>query len=121
MKTLVVFRRDWDADCGHPLSRFLDLQHVFCVLETGNVWTRVDGMDGCPVVATVAPADYDLATFYRSMRYVVLEGRARNGIPTPPLVLGNCVGLVKAFIGERCCAVTPTQLFNHLKGTGRWM
>jgi hypothetical protein len=121
LKTLVVFRRDRAFDGGHPLARFLDLQHVFCVLETGNAWIRVDGMDGCPVVTPVAPADYDLATFYRSMGYVVLEGRARTDVPAPPLVLGNCVGLVKAFIGERCRAVTPTQLFNNLKGTRRWM
>lgn len=121
MNALAVFRRQREAGGGHPLSRFLDLQHVFCVLETGNAWTRVDGMDGCPVVAPVAPVDYDLATFYRGMGYVVLEGRTRTDVPTPPFVLGNCVGLVKAFIGERCRAVTPTQLFKHLKGTGRWM
>ena len=123
MKALVVFRRDdglFANGEGHPLARFLHLKHVFCVLGTGTAWTRIDGMDGCPEVATVASADYDLATFYRGQGYRVLEGTVQDGVPAPPLVLGNCVGLVKAFIGVRSRAVTPTQLYNHLKGTGRW-
>jgi len=115
----VVFRPDGD---DHPLARYMRLKHVFLAYDDGRAWIRVDAESGVPVVSYLTASDgFDLETFYRSKGYKVLTGLLPDGrAPAPWLVLGNCVGMVKAFLGIRSWAITPYGLYRHLLGTGQW-
>ena len=112
MRALVVFH---DEGADHWLSRRLKegFRHVFCVVEVGQYWIRVDGERGRPVVEVIAARDYDLVSFYRSEGYRVVETHRRDDTMRP-LVLGNCVGVVKVMLGLRSWSVTPWQLYRRL-------
>lgn len=118
-KALVIFESDGDE---HPLSRFMRLTHVFLAYSDGRAWIKVDAERGKPLVSYLAADDdFDLETFYRGQGHKVLTGTIPEDRPmAPQLVLGNCVGLVKAFIGVRSWAITPYGLYRHMLGTGRW-
>lgn len=112
---LAVFRDD--GETTHPLARFLRMKHVFCVIDDGRGWIRTDALDDVPFSQYVAPNDTDLATIYRGLGWKVLSGTLAGRKP-PGLVSGNCVGLVKAFLGVRSWAITPYGLYKYLRKSG---
>jgi hypothetical protein len=122
VKALVCFhngvsedgRQHWAA----PLLRD-GFRHVFCAVQSGNAWITVDALQGVPAVEVVAPADYDLAAFYRSQDgFTVIETERREKPLLSPLVATNCVGMVVGILALRTAAVTPYGLFRHLtRGT----
>src|SRR3546814_7993467 len=59
-------------------------KHCFVAVEADGQWITLDGRAGLPVVEIVAPADYDLATFYRSRGYAVIETKQRGRVPLMP-------------------------------------
>jgi len=89
-------------------------RHVFCAVDDGAYWVMFDARDGKPVVQVVQASAYDLAGFYRSKGYTVVEtgqGQPLRG----PFAVANCVGLCKAICAIRApFALTPFQLFKHL-------
>ncbi len=113
MRALVVFH---NHGC-HILDPLLKpgFRHVFCALETGDCWISVDSRAGVMVIEAVAPAGYDLATFYRAEGFTVIETTQRSTPLRAPLVVSNCVGCVKTILGIRCAAVTPWRLYKHLR------
>jgi hypothetical protein len=113
VKAIVVFHDHGD----HWLDRFLKpgFKHCFVAVEADGHWITLDGRAGLPVVEIVAPADYDLATFYRSRGYAVVETKQRGRVPLMPFVPANCVGLVKGVLAIGAVLVlTPWQLYTHL-------
>lgn len=113
MKALAVFH---DHGC-HILDPLLKrgFRHVFCALESGDYWITIDGRAGVLVIEAVAPAGYDLATFYRAEGFTVIETNQSSTPLRTPLVTANCVGFVKAVLGIRCAAMTPWRLYMHLR------
>ena len=114
-EALVVFH-----DHGnHWAARWLQLgfRHVFvCVHEESNGhWIRIDAMDGIPAIDMIAPAWYDLASFYQSEGFTVVK-TYRGRKPLRSLFFcSNCVGIVKAVLGIGAPMVcTPWQLFKYL-------
>jgi len=89
-RALVIFH---DHGTDEFLSRLLKpgFKHVFCVIDDGHYWIRVDGQAGMPTVEVIAGNDYDLAAFYRGEGFRVVETHRRDS-PAPLFVLGNCVG-----------------------------
>lgn len=68
------------------------------------------------MVEIVAPADYDLATFYRSRGYAVIETKQRGRVPLALFVPANCVGAVRGILAiDAPLVITPYQLFKHLR------
>mgnify|MGYP003126675651 CR=1 FL=1 len=111
--TIVVFHDHG----GHWLDPLLKkgFKHVFCAIRSGDYWIVVDGRTGGPVVQVVAGADYDLKSFYENEGYTVLVVERGTGLRLP-LVLSNCVGIVKATLGLGHFGVlTPYQLYRRLK------
>lgn len=103
---------------NHVLDPLLKagFRHVFVALQNGDYWIRVDGMSGVPVVEVVAPADFDLATFYLAEGFTVNETKVDNKCPTSPFVSANCVGLSKGFLGIRKPLIlTPYALHRYLR------
>ena len=97
----------WLADGYH---------HVFVAIEDGDHWIAVDARDGGPVVEAVAPAGYDLASFYRNDGLIVIETHKREMPPRWPFTVANCVGLAKALLGIQAPMVwTPYQLARFLE------
>ena len=113
MKALAVFH-----DHGsHISARFLKsgFRHVFVVVESGNYWIMIDGRAGVPVIEAVAAGGFDLARFYRDQGFTVIETEQRITVPQSPFAIANCVGLSKAVLSVRSCAITPWRLYKYLK------
>ena len=73
-------------------------------------------MSGVPVVEVVAPADFNLAEFYRGEGFAVDETSVDNKYPISPFVSANCVGLSKGFLGIRKPFIlTPHALHRYLR------
>ena len=109
-QALVVFTDDG----RHPLSPLLKpgFRHVLAAIRDGHYWAVVDAAEGLPKV-TVTAVD-DLAEWYREHGCTVIEIEQRETLRTPVLPV-NCVSMVVAVVGIRCWALTPYQLFKHLR------
>ena len=105
-----------EADPGHVLDFLLhpDFRHCFVALATDEAWIRLDAVAGQVVCEIVAPADYDLPTYYRAQGIKVIETEQGPGV-VGPFVPANCVGLVRAVLGIRApLAFTPYRLYRRL-------
>lgn len=113
-RALVVFH-DHGA---HILDRFLKpgFRHCFVDIEDGHCWISIDGRVGVPVIAAVAPAEYDLAAFYREQGFTVVEMERGAAATRLPFINANCVGIVKVILGIRAPLVlSPWQLYKYLR------
>lgn len=89
--------------------------HCFVCLERNGLWLKVDGERGVPVVEYLTQSDgFDLAAYFREQGCVVIETEQRQEAVFTPLILRNCVGMVKAILCIRSFAVTPRGLYRHL-------
>ena len=81
-----------------PISNFLypKFRHVFCAIKSGDYWIMFDPRNGIPVFEVVAPADYDLLSFYRLQGYHVVALSRRQVPVRGPLMAATCVGAVKS-------------------------
>ncbi len=90
-------------------------RHVFCCIDDGAHWIMFDARDGRPVVQYVQTSDYDLQSFFEDQGYTVIEIVCGELTPRSPLIVANCVGLVKAILAVAApFAQTPHQLYRHL-------
>jgi hypothetical protein len=91
-------------------------RHVFVAVELDTHWLVIDGKAGVIDLALVAPNGFDLASFYRTQKYTVVETVQHEVAPRAPIALANCVGLAKAVLAVRCWwAITPFALYCHLR------
>ncbi len=115
MDALIVF----NAENFHPLHRIMhrDRRHVWCAIRDKGRghWVGYDWGQGSPRITCLAKDDYDLAGFYLKHGYEVIETHVKRVPPRGPLMLNNCVGHVKLLLGIRSWALTPHQLYRHLK------
>lgn len=89
--------------------------HCFVVLCDGHFWIIVDGQEGVPFVRVVAPAECDIAAFYRAEGCTVVETEQGAVPPVGPLAVANCTGLCKALLCIRApWVLTPRQLYRRL-------
>lgn len=113
-KAIVCFTDSDDHPLGFMLKR--GFRHCFCVVLSNGLWIEVNGARGVPFARYITPDDdTDLAEIYRSQGCTVQEVDIDQTAPPWPLLLRNCVGLVKAFANIRCFAVTPWQLYRYLE------
>jgi hypothetical protein len=99
------------------LSRLLKpgFRHVFCSINDGRYWILIDGKAGIPEIEAIAAHDYDLAAFYREHGFTVIEMERGTEAPRGPFAVANCVGMCKAVLCVRSWAITPYQLYQHLR------
>ena len=101
---------------GHILDPLLKegFRHCFCAVRADDYWIEINGCRDGTVVKVIAAADFDLKTHYETYGCTVLEVE-RGGAPRLPLVLSNCVGIVKATLGlGHVGVVTPYQLYKRI-------
>jgi hypothetical protein len=111
-RAIVVFH-DHGNHCLDPLLK-QGFRHVFCAVDDGVSWVQIDGRTGIPLIEAVCASDFDLARHYRAQGFTVVETHKGSGLRLP-LVLSNCVGLVKAALGLHLpFTVTPYQLYKRL-------
>lgn len=112
MRALVVF---YDPE-GTRFKWLLKpgFRHVFACINDGQYWILFNAHNMRPVVQVIQTADYDLKSHFESQGYVVVE--IEQGPPlNTPLVVTNCVGLVKAVLCIHApFAQSPYQLYRHL-------
>jgi hypothetical protein len=115
MQMLVIFK----AENEHPLAFLLDRRrrHVFCAANVGDYWIVYDWAQGLPELHITAE---DPTEHYLKLGYEVLEHERQEAVQGPVL-LNNCVGLVKSLCGIRSFALTPHQLYRHLTKRGTAM
>jgi hypothetical protein len=112
-KAIVCFYDPAGARLPWLLKR--GFRHCFACVRDGDYWILVDGAAGVPQVKLLAQADFDLAQFYRTEGYTVVETAQRAQPIRCPFSVANCVGLVKAVLAIRApFAITPHQLYRHL-------
>jgi hypothetical protein len=105
---------------GHGAHVFSPLlkdgfKHVFCAVDDGNFWTRIDMMAGVPEIETIAGSTFDLAAFYRDEGLTVVETVQCDRPPATALWPASCVSLVKALLAiDAPHVLTPWQLFKYL-------
>ena len=119
MKAVVVFRGDCD---DHPLSWILKkgFRHCHVVVNNGESWIEIDGCMGVPLVKSIAPSDFDMATYYKNLGYTVVKTKQEKLKPaitymsSRPFVAANCVGLVQLILGLNGIILTPYKLYKKL-------
>lgn len=90
-------------------------RHVFVCLDSDGWWVMYDPRAGLPVIQAVQPDTFDLATFFREQGYLVVETEQAAKPIMSPIIVSNCVGMVKVILGIRAWWIqTPYRLFNHL-------
>lgn len=106
-------------ESDHPLSRFLhpDFKHVFVVvLDSQGYWLLLDSADGVPIFEVLCGEGEDVEGFLRARGHKTLRYRRQPFSESKwPLVVHNCVGMVKSVLGVSApFAVTPYQLYRRL-------
>jgi hypothetical protein len=115
---LVLFFDDAVDGGEHWLSPLLKkgFRHCLCVVRADRYWVMIDAEMGLPKVSVIASVEFDIEEFYRDedINFIgVSFGKRINR----PVLLNNCVGMVKVMIGINApFAVTPYQLFKYLGG-----
>ena len=79
---------------------------------------RLDFAVGVPIVEYLTINDFDLAEAYREQGLTVIATMQRQEPITAPLVLRDCVGLVKQVLCIRGPAFTPFGLYKQLVKEG---
>lgn len=109
---LVVFH-DHGAHLLDPLLK-KGFRHCFCVVDDGTYQIAIDGQMGLPHIQVVAGSDFDLKEFYVNEGFTVLEVGEGKAVRVP-LILSNCVGMVKIVLGiQAWWVLTPYRLYKHL-------
>lgn len=111
--------------CGvnsHPLGRFLKqgFGHVWVAIKDKdrNSWLSYDWREGLPKICAEAPADYDLAGYYKGLGQKVVRVVVNENYSTPAIIVNNCVGHTKILLGIGGLSLTPWQLFKQLTSKG---
>ena len=106
------------TDVGHWFERFMKpgFGHVVAYVRTDRGWVSYDWKGtGYPSFTIEAPADFDLASYYRSEGITVVETFRQYRPYQPPLMVNNCVGHAKLALGIRSRALTPYQLYKSVR------
>jgi hypothetical protein len=112
-EALVIFH---DGPDGHWLDPLLKkgFRHCFCAVLVDGYWIEVNGCSDGTVVRVIAGTDSNLKEYYETNGCTVLSVE-RGGALKLPLVLSNCVGIVKATLGlGHFGVVTPYQLYRRI-------
>ena len=114
IRAIVVFG---DGERQHWLAWLLKpgFRHCFVCLEDNDLWLQVDGAEGVPIIKYLTTSDFDLTMFYRDQGMTVVETYQRIKPVIWPLMLRNCVGLVKTVLCIRSMSLTPYSLYKRLK------
>lgn len=120
MKAVVVFCDSnlEEHEKPHPISRFLKpgFKHCYCAFVNNDLWLQADYERGIPVIKYLTTADFDIAEMYRDLGGTVVETEQGGRPLMGPFVPSNCVGFVKQILCIHAWALTPWQLYKHLKG-----
>ena len=114
-RALVVFH-----DEGfHVFSPLLEpgYKHCAVIVEQGDYWILFDPQAGLPHIEVIAGIEYDLVSHIQNFKgRTVIETSTRELKAEGPLLLNNCVGLVKKILGiTNPLILTPYQLWEYLK------
>lgn len=101
----------WKAKFLRPGFR-----HVFTAVTIGDYWVTLDGKDGLPLLAVVAPSHFDLKAFYEREGYTVLELKGKRNPTRFPVMSATCIGAAKKMLGiNKPFIQTPYGLFRYLE------
>jgi hypothetical protein len=117
MSALVMFGGESDHPLGFLLKR--GFKHCFCAYQTfsfesGHHWVVLDPAKGLPLIHVTAVTREALVEHYEGYGYHVIPMRSPQAIKSP-FAISSCVGFVKAVMGIRSMALTPWQLYKHMK------
>ena len=105
------------------LARFLksSFRHIFCALACVGHWLVADARDGRPRLGVAAPANFDLAGFYRAHGLTVIETYVCERAARGPVMPATCAAATKRLLGVRDWSLTPWQLYRQLSKETRSM
>ena len=106
----VGLRQHWLA----PLLKE-GFRHCSVAVEAGDYWVFVDPNPDCIRFQVPALKNYDLAGHFKNGGSTAIELNITGAEVNLPLVVSNCVGVVKTVFGiRRFSIITPYQLYKYL-------
>lgn len=118
MRRAVVVFKNTAGLRQHWLAPLLKdgFKHCGVAVESGDYWVFVDPNPDCIRFTVPAMKDYDLAGYFRDQGFTTTELEIDGMEVMVPLVVSNCVGVVKTVLGIReFTIITPYQLYKFLR------
>ena len=85
-------------------------------MEAGDYWVFVDPNPDCIRFHVPALKNFDIAGYFRDQGFLTVELETAGAEVKVPLVVSNCVGVVKTVLGIRKpFIITPYQLYRYLR------
>ena len=103
----------------HWLAQLLKdgFKHCGVAVEAEDYWVFVDPNPDCIRFRVPALKNFDIAQYFRDQGFSTVELETTGAEVKVPLVVSNCVGVVKTVLGIRKFSiVTPYQLYKYLRG-----
>ena len=117
MRRAIVVFKNTAGQRQHWLAPLLKdgFRHCGVAVEAGDYWVFVDPNPDCIRFLVPALRNYDLAKYFRDQGFSTVELETAGGEVRVPLVVSNCVGVVKTVLGIReFSIITPYQLYKYL-------
>lgn len=118
-RAIVVFVGSELVDGASWYARFLEpgFVHCFVLIESSDRWIKLEGSYG---VLRVTQLDLNDDVHEHYMRYVsegatLVKTDVSSMALISPFMARTCVGVIKSALGLRSLAVTPFQLYKHLR------
>lgn len=118
MRRAVVVFKNTASQRQHWLAPLLKdgFRHCGVAVEAEDYWVFVDPNPDCIRFRVPALKNYDLAGYFRDQGFSTVELETTGAEVRVPLVVSNCVGVVKTVLGIRKFAIiTPYQLYKYLR------
>ena len=85
-------------------------------MEAEDYWVFVDPNPDCIRFKVPALKNFDIAKYFQDQGFAVVELETAGVDVKVPLVVSNCVGVVKTVLGIRkALIITPYQLYKYLR------
>ena len=115
-RAVVVFKNAVGQE--HWLAPLLKdgFTHCGVAVEAEDYWVFVDPNPDCIRFRVPALKNFDIAKYFQDQGFAVVELETTGAEVKVPLVVSNCVGVVKTVLGIRKpFIITPYQLYKYLR------
>ena len=118
MRRAIVVFKNAEGTRRHWLAPLLKdgFRHCGVAVEAGDYWVFVDPNPDCIRFCVPALKNYDIADYFKDRGFSTVELETTGRDVRVPLVVSNCVGVVKTVLGIRKFSIiTPYQLYKYLR------
>lgn len=93
--------------------------HCFVLVEVSDnpaTWIKIEGKNGIVKLLLTIGEFEDIIAYYRAEGATVVATTREESLTfRTPLIVGSCVGMIKAFINSSSWAITPFGFYKYLQ------